>query len=384
MQENVITNKLRDLGISEEEYQEIMKKLISNPDGISKEEFVILKKSLERKEQSIFASIISRNAYLTELDIEYEAEKTTIKPGNIEIGNLASHLSAVFNNDSAFKVVGGVDALFYGITSQDYELWNGYIHYRDDKSIQAIISAKKFHLLTHVIGNPKDEFSKFLRYSEVGYGNTMLHDRVVNSCDKSIIAPTNSDTLKALMISRKATDYLLRFYELHLKNAEKYEHEGKDALAKANRDRVSSAINQQDVQGKTPLLLSCKGVNDEFSQRLVLLDINRETINVADNLEQRTPLHIACIMGLKRTAGELIKAGADVNVPDKYGHNPYEYLSCSEREAEENIADVLESIHFFQDIFFGMRDKEQVIVTISKSRQDLASIPHDSQCLLRI
>jgi hypothetical protein len=369
------SKQLKELGISEEEYHRIIKKIISNPNAINKEEFVIIKRSLIKGDMNLFTHVINSNNHLAKLDKEYEAEKAAENP---KISDLASLMSKLFANDSGVRVVGGKEALFYGISTEDHALWSEYIDKRDDQSIHAIISAKRYHLLTHVIGNPNDEFNKFLVKNEAAYGNTMLHDRVVNSCDKSIITPTEKGALQALIISRKATDYLLRFYELHLQNAEKNERENKNELARIQRERVSLALQKLDIQGKTPLLLSCKSVNDNFSQRLVLLDIGKQTINVSDVIEQRTPLHIACIMGLINTATALIKAGADVNACDKYGKKPYEYLSCPEQVAEENIVNILESIHFFQGVFFGDHDKKQVVTTIIQSREKLAKTVFDS------
>lgn len=287
--------------------------------------------------------------------------KNTTNPVSTKNDDPISRLAQALNMSSdcpTFSIVGGRELLFYGIKPEDRQLWAEMKDYGDDISIQNVIKAGKAYLFTHVIGNPNDPTVQLLRHNEAAYGNITLHNRMVNAHDQSVIKlrRSNSEREKLLLSNCKGSDYILRYYELKQINALKVTPE----KAKEKRDEIIKAITFRDVQGKTPLLLACKNVNQSYGLRLINLDETGTTLNMCDNKENRTPLHIACILGLTEVAQLLLKRGADQTLIDKYGHPPFYYLSCSQEEKWKNIQDVLDSVNFFAGRYFDPDDAKSV------------------------
>jgi hypothetical protein len=254
----------------------------------------------------------------------------------------------------------------FGVAEEDLSLWNAYIKHRFDVNIQAILKAKKYHLLTQVIGNPNDPRNRVLRHNETRYGNTMLHDRLVMTCDESVVTVKAPNALPASLkehvnVPKKATDFLLRAYELWVKSPKQH-----------LKDLVKKGILALDVEGKTPLLLACKTLNEHYALRILNLDVDKVTLEITDNIELRTPLHYACILGLSEIAKSLIKAGANKMAVDKYGCTPGYYLTCSDDEIKIHIDQSLESVNFFYGIFFETERKNEVINTLFNNNRALA------------
>ena len=282
------------------------------------------------------------------------------------------------NGPPGTRIVGsfgpiGEDKSFYGIADEDIKVWSNWLQYRNAESIQEILKAKKYHLLTKTIGDPTDKYLVLIEHGELAYGNTILHSQTANTYDGSILKPSKANQV-TFNKGRKTTDYLLRFYELQLKNAEKNEQSGDVKTADEQRQRVSMAISTLDKFGKTPLLLACKTANESFALRLLALDTAKTTINIADKEEQRTPLHIACILGLKELAEKLIALGADINAKDKYGNTPFTYLELSPDKKQQEIRNVLASVDFFYGHNFGPEDKEKVFAILFENNQALSKI----------
>lgn len=280
------------------------------------------------------------------------------------------------SSQNQFPIIGGKELLFEGIQAEDKQLWEELIDYGDDRSIQNVLKAGKTYLLTRVIGNPENPLSKMMKNNEVRYGNTMLHNRMINAHDQSIVKITPSsdgEREKLLKSNCSGADYLLRFYEMKQANALKASCSKKEADEK--RATVSNAITMRDKEGKTPLLLACKNLNQQYALRLIQLDEKGETINLCDKLENRSALHIACIFGMKEVALKLIEMGADKKCTDIYHHEPFYYLSCSDEEKLKHINSVLDSVNFFYGRYFQKSDLERIskqLLSKNKSlQQDL-------------
>jgi len=260
------------------------------------------------------------------------------------------------------QIFGGKEGLFYGVKDEDRALWGELIDFGDDQAIQNVIKARKSYLLTQVIGNPEDPVNKLLRNNEAPYGNTMLHNRMVNAHDQSVIKLRNPDDQRIQLLQShcKGADYLLRYYELKQENANKETGE----KASKKRAEVSKAISVRDAHGKTPLVLACKNLNQGYALRLINLDREFATLNISDKIENRTPLHIACILGLKDVVKKLLELGANRGSTDIYGYSPFYYLTCSEKEKSKNIQEVLDSVNFFYGRYFDNSEKENITTTL--------------------
>jgi hypothetical protein len=273
-------------------------------------------------------------------------------------------LSTALGNLSLFS---GKDLLFAGVKEEDKALWKEMIEIGDDQSIQAVIKAKKSYLLVRVIGNPEHPIAKAMRHNESHYGNTMLHNRMINSHESSLIRSRKTDEkTKALLESnRKGAEYLLRYYELKKTNAAKTTGaESQNKLAE-----IQKAITLLDIEGKTSLLLACKNINPNYAIRLLKLDSNKDTINIADHIEKRAPLHIACILGLAEVAELLLQLEANTELTDSLGHKPFYYLTCEDNETKEYISVILDSVGFFYGWYFDNADRESVIAELVASNK---------------
>lgn len=177
------------------------------------------------------------------------------------------------NTTLSETTVGGKELLFYGISQEDLFLWKEMIEFGDDISIQNILKKHKFYLLTHVIGNPNDPLAKIMRNNSAHYGNIVLHDRIANSHDGSILKLEHlTEEQKNLLASnKKGTDYLLRYYELKQKKAQENREVKLQKIAE-----IEQSICAKDIEKKTPLLLACKTANQDYAIRLIHLDENKK------------------------------------------------------------------------------------------------------------
>lgn len=281
---------------------------------------------------------------------------------------LSSTLSKTNLGDGNRLMSFGAEDYFYGIKPEDRQLWDELKTIGDARSVQAVLEAKKQYLLTHVVGNPHDPIIKMLRQNECAYGNIILHSKMINSHDQSVIKLINPDKeqLKLLASVCSGADYLLRYYEMKQQNTQTAKPKAKvKKIAEIN-----TAIAWKDIQSKTPLLLACKNVNQSYATRLIALDNDRLTLNAVDSIELRSPLHIACILGLRDVAKKLI----DLNVEqcaDKYGMKPLDYLGCSPGAKLDNIKNVLLSVNFFAGRYFNEGHMELVCNELLKQNNIL-------------
>lgn len=253
----------------------------------------------------------------------------------------------------------------YGIKPEDLACWNNYIVGRTKaesrkKAFQRMINEGRTHLFIQTIGNPNDPFAAMMRNNEVGYGNTILHDLVVNASDESVLKITNK---LALQHGKADITTKLEGFEFLI------EYLSGKITKKPTKEFVRKCITALDAQGKTPVLLACKNLNARLALQLLTLDVERLTINLADNIMKYTPLHIACILGLQSVAKKLIEMGADVSKKDSHGNTPAFYLSCDRKIAEKNIDNILESVNFFYGGNYGASDKLNSIALLFTKRE---------------
>jgi len=178
-------------------------------------------------------------------------------------------------SQGGMTVLDGKDLLYHNISKDDEPYWKELVELGDDISIQNILKAKKAYLLTHVIGDPNNSLARMMRNNEAHYGNIALHNRMANSHDESIlrIANAGEDIKKILTQNKKGADYLLRYYEQKLKNAQE-----KPQLASQKIAEIEAAICAKDSEGKTPLLLACKTANQNYAIRLINVDVNKKLL----------------------------------------------------------------------------------------------------------
>ena len=115
-------------------------------------------------------------------------------------------------------------------------------------------------------------------------------------------------------------------------------------LLKTLLDR-GSAVNEADIDGNTPLMLSSQAGHEPFVQYLIALgaDINSRGKN------GETPLLTAILSGRQETAALLLDVGADWKAGDKDGHTP-------RQEADKQQASFL----------FESRDGKKLIDAVKK------------------
>ncbi len=281
------------------------------------------------------------------------------------------------SNAQSAIMASGKELFFYGIDESDKEIWNELIRYGDDKSIYNALKAKKSYLLTHVIGNPNDLRAKLMRHDEVHYGNILLHNRMINSHDESVLKPDLSPDQRVLLTSnQKGSDYLLRYYELKKVNASKDQEKLPDK-AQQQLAEIKQAILAKDIEGKTPLLLACKNCNQDYALRLIALDDNRETLNLQDSIEKRTPLHIACLLGLTKLVQRLLELEVNTDILDYEGHDAFYYLTISTEQKKHYIKQVLDSVNFFYGRYFRPENEDRIITEILKQNEELKQALND-------
>lgn len=287
---------------------------------------------------------------------------------------LAGAMSQSSGNSSAHggKSMGGIRIIGadlnyadYGVAKEDLDCWRFYIRGRNQgnnksNALRRIIE-EKIHLLTQRIGNPNDPNNKYLRNSENPYGNSILHDCIVNACDESVVKPSDAilkiNGVKAILENQKnGLDFLLRYFESRTKEK--------------GLKVVEKCIIFLDAQQKTPLLLACKALNEKTAMRLLALDQKKLTINLPDKIKKQTPLHIACIYNLTNVAEKLLEMRADNNVVDADGHTPSYFLTCSPDEAKKAIRETLESVNFFfPPGVFGQPGADEMVINAVLARR---------------
>lgn len=83
-------------------------------------------------------------------------------------------------------------------------------------------------------------------------------------------------------------------------------------------------INTQDETGFTALHYACYNKNTNLVG--YLLQTHRPNVKKTDT-EGRTPLHIACGLGLEGIYSLLVKHSSDINIPDDFGNTPFHYAA---------------------------------------------------------
>ncbi len=260
----------------------------------------------------------------------------------------------ITKGSSARMDVGGFELYFHNIKTEDRKLWEELIRYGDKESIENVLRANKTYLLTTVIGDPHNPMVALLKQNECSFGNTILHNRMIQSHDQSVIDLRNADneTTNLLKSGQSGAKYILSYYE-QLQTKIKTDS---PIIAAKKRCEIDTAISMKDIENKTPLLLALKNINVSYALRLINLDENKLTLECADKKEMRTPLHIACILGLTKVVDKLLSLQVNRSALDCDGHMPFYYLKCSPAEKLQNIRKVLLSINFFAGKYFKESD----------------------------
>ncbi|MGL9758828.1 MAG: ankyrin repeat domain-containing protein [Wolbachia sp.] len=131
------------------------------------------------------------------------------------------------------------------------------------------------------------------------------------------------------------------FYELldsSFKNINEKDEKGETILHKAakmsTRKKVGflimkgADVNATDNRGFTPLHWAVSAKRLENVK--VLMEEGVE-VNATEGIGKYTPLHLACMVGAESVIKELVKVGAAVNQPDKFGNAPMYWLLENEK-----------------------------------------------------
>jgi len=296
-----------------------------------------------------------------------------IDPSKMSKEELANKLRQ--SESSNVRIINDNVDIYYGILEEDKALLDRFFSFTSAENMQAIINARKYHLLSHSFGNPTHSIEDILggidqmegaqtTLSGTPYLNTLLHECVAMGCDTTVLSPLVEGMKMAVEPLQRTGDCLFRFYESQLKIAHAQNKESEEC-----RNRVNHAILKRDRFGKTPLLLACKMVRPVFAMRLLALDEQRVTINIQDLLEFRTPLHIACILGLKDVILRLLELGADRNIEDRFGIKPLEYLSVFPGYKGMIVGCVLLSVNFFGGHYFNRSHFESVVTRLIRNQE---------------
>ncbi|WP_341816885.1 ankyrin repeat domain-containing protein [Wolbachia endosymbiont (group A) of Agelastica alni] len=134
------------------------------------------------------------------------------------------------------------------------------------------------------------------------------------------------------------------FYELlenSFKNINEKDEKGETILHKAarmsTRKKVSflirkgADVNARDNRGFTPLHWA---VSAKRLENVKVLIGSEAEVNATEGMSKYTPLHLACMVWAERIIKELVKAGAAVNQPDKFGNTPMYWLMDNEKNKE--------------------------------------------------
>lgn len=302
-----------------------------------------------------------------------------------DAGSLASLFSNCFGNDArqgGFKSVTPDVSPYKGITAEDRQLWGDYLNNRNAEAIQAILAAKKIHLLTHVIGEPDNPLAGLMTLNESGFGNIMLHDRIANFHDGSVLKSKKTEAQKEARkegAHRPGIDFLLAYYELLKKACDGKHEKGTDSYV-TRKNRVDQAICARDVMGKTPLLLACMMANQTYALRLLALDMDKKTIDIPHTLTGFTPLHVACLFGLDEVYDKLVDMGANTEQKDKrLEKTPSEIFSMDESEVKALTLEILNALNFFHGHYFSLDDSESVVDTLYSNHCKLSTKHTHSQ-----
>ena len=139
-----------------------------------------------------------------------------------------------------------------------------------------------------------------------------------------------------------------------------------------------------------PLLHYATGYNCFDVVCFLLEECSDIDVNVTDDYDIFTPLHLAYLYGHTQIAQYLIQHGADVYAVDSDGHTPYEYIDgdpdCSEAsESFQNIRKIhhipysIEHCYYMKLINIGINLKEAVSLTMEQFpslKEDGPSQPH--------
>lgn len=100
--------------------------------------------------------------------------------------------------------------------------------------------------------------------------------------------------------------------------------------------------SSKDQEEKTPLIIAAKVMSLEMVKKI--LSDDKSCVDAQDN-QGKTALHFACALGKSDIVEVLIKAGANMNIRDKYGNTPAHYATASIL----SIKYILSSIHIDPD-----------------------------------
>ncbi|XP_041359209.1 inversin-B-like [Gigantopelta aegis] len=89
-------------------------------------------------------------------------------------------------------------------------------------------------------------------------------------------------------------------------------------------------IDSRDINGRTPLMLSCMIANPEYAYKMAkILLKSGASLNVKDNME-RTALSYACMNGREGIVARILKEDVlDINEPDTDGNTPLHHSTLS-------------------------------------------------------
>lgn len=102
---------------------------------------------------------------------------------------------------------------------------------------------------------------------------------------------------------------------------------------------IKSILNMKDEFGSTPLYMACrKGFND-IAKMLIKAGAD---VNIP-NRDGLTPLHEASIRGNTEIIRALIDAGANIHAKDKLNHRPFDYFNIKSQYREKLLKGLIKS-----------------------------------------
>lgn len=102
-------------------------------------------------------------------------------------------------------------------------------------------------------------------------------------------------------------------------------------LEYANQHSLRINFAHRDKLGKTMLMMAVRMAASDTVKAILAYPEARATIGSVDPNTGMTELHYACLLGDYESAAALIRAGADVNIVNKFGRSPFDYLLTEEK-----------------------------------------------------
>jgi len=116
-----------------------------------------------------------------------------------------------------------------------------------------------------------------------------------------------------------------------------------EAAVRFNKDSERTnpplTFDKRDIQGKTPLHIAALVGFESVIAALVGINADPKFINAQDNLG-RTALHIACARGNVKLVETLLKAGARLDISDINGLLPIDYAGNNRKKVVEILSSV--------------------------------------------